>query len=255
MAIPKNNFKPSPKSKDGDGWELFTDTIIPLSFFGLIFLGASKILKAKKDDSPQDTNDIPNIPQGATFKDKVIALQKGLGVGDDGIAGQETNGTLENLFTSPPKRIDFKTSAQQNYPNLRARGKGVVSPDNIDFYLNALSKKNYPSAVYTSTQAVSNDAKSIRAAYEKGGILKTRNVLVAKGVVKDAARGVYVTTGKSYRYNANASFIIPEFTARLFVKIIDTTSLGNLVIAVKPGTIYESNFNIIVSPKDLIVAN
>jgi hypothetical protein len=257
MAIPKNNFKPSPRSKDGDGWELFTDTIIPLSFFGLIFLGASKILKGKGGDDPQGTNDIPNIPQGATYQDKVIALQKGLGANPDGIAGKETNGLLENLFTSPPTKIPFDLSQKQNYPSLKARGKGAVSPDNIDFYLDALIKKNYPSAVYTSNQAVNNDAKSIKSAYEKGGILKTRRVVIAKGVVKDTSRNVYVTTGKEYKYNANASFIIPESFARSRVKIIDITSIGNLVVQISQTTAlsWSDTFNIILKPSDLIVSN
>lgn len=231
--------------------------ILPIAVVGTITYFAMKLLS--KNKSEQGTNEIPNIAPGASYKDKVIALQKGLGVGPDGIAGQETNGTLENLYTSPPKRIDFKISAQQNYPNLRAKGKGVVSSDNIDFYLNALRNKSYPSAVYTSNQITSNDAKSVKAAYEKGGILKTRNSAVFKGVIKDTSRNVYVSTGKSYKYDANASFIIPEAFARSRVKIIAITSLGNLIVQVSPATIqYPINqpvYYLLIKPSDLIVSN
>ena len=235
--------------------------IVPIVIAGAIVLAASKLLSKKDGDKKEndDPKDIPNVPQGSPYADKVRALQKALGVGVDGDAGKETNGALENLFTTPPKKISYELSKQQNYPNLKARGKGAVSPDNIDFYINALSKKTYPSALYTSNQAVSGDARTIKAAYEKGGVLRTKRVIIVKGVVKDTARNVYVGTGKEYKYYANVTFIIPEAFSRSRVKIIDITSLGNLVVQVSPATIqYPINqpvYNLLIKPSDLIVSD
>ena len=236
--------------------------IVPIVVAGAIVLAASKLLSKKDSDNKGTTDepkDVPNVPQGSPYADKVRALQKALGVGVDGDAGKETNGALENLFTSPPTKIPYDLSKQQNYPSLKARGKGAVSPDNVDFYINAIKTKTYPSALYTSNQAVQGDAKTIKAAYEKGGVLRTKRVIIVKGVVKDTARNVYVSTGKEYKYYANVTFITPEAFSRSRVKIVDITSLGNLVVQVSPATIqYPINqpvYNLLIKPSDLIVSN
>lgn len=216
--------------------------------YGLYYIYENVIKKAPNGGGGNTQVDVKPT---ATYEEKVIALQKALAVNPDGIAGKQTNGELENLYTSPPKRIGVDISLAQNYPNLRANGRGVISPSNIDYYINALNSNTYPNAVYKQSQVVSQDANSIKSAYEKGGILKTIKAVVYQGVVKDAARNVYVTTGKTYGYNANVSFISPEIASRSYVKIVDTTATGKLVVRVATIT---KTYWLLVPPDSVIVS-
>jgi hypothetical protein len=215
--------------------------------YGLYYIYENVIKKAPTGGG----NTQVDVKPTATYEEKVIALQKALNVGADGKAGKITNGELENLYTSPPKRIGYDISLSTNYPNLRANGRGVISPSNIDYYINALNSNTYPNAVYKQGQATSQDANSIERAYNQGGILRTKNAVVYQGVTKDTARNVYVSTGKSYGYNANASFITPESTSRLFVGIVDKTATGKLVVRVRT---LSSTYFLLVSPDSVIVS-
>lgn len=240
--------------KKKDGVEIFDDSMHMVLLGGLLF-GVFQVLNARKSknntDEVEEPKEVPYVPPSATYDDKVRALQTALKVGVDGQAGKETNGTLENLFSTPPKSVPFETSFKQGYPNLKARGKGVVSPDNVDFYINAIRTKTYPSNLYTTNQSVKKDADAIKNAYAKGGLLKTRNVLTAKGVIKDNARNLWVTTGKTYSYKANVTFISPEIASRSYVTISDVTTNGNLIVRVVTLT---STYFLLVSPSSVIVS-
>jgi len=90
--------------------------------------------------------------QANPFKQKVEMLQELLKVGVDGAAGKQTNGALENLYSSPPLTINSETSFSSNYPYLRKNGKGVVTANNVDFYINALQTKTTPTHLYYKNQ-------------------------------------------------------------------------------------------------------
>lgn len=87
------------------------------------------------------------------YKDKVETLQALLKVGIDGNAGKQTNGALENLYSPTPMTFPAETAFQVGYPLLRKNGKGVVSPSNVDFYINALKNKTTPTQLYYKAQA------------------------------------------------------------------------------------------------------
>lgn len=87
------------------------------------------------------------------YKDKVETLQALLKVGVDGRAGKQTNGALENLYSPTPMTFPAETAFQLGYPLLRKNGKGVVSPSNVDFYINALKDKTTPTQLYYKSQA------------------------------------------------------------------------------------------------------
>ena len=87
------------------------------------------------------------------YKDKVETLQALLKVGIDGRARKQTNGALENLYSPTPMTFPAETAFQLGYPLLRKNGKGVVSPSNVDFYINALKNKTTPTQLYYKAQA------------------------------------------------------------------------------------------------------
>ena len=87
------------------------------------------------------------------YKDKVEALQALLKVGIDGKPKKQTNGALENLYSPTPMTFPAETAFQLGYPLLRKNGKGVVSPSNVDFYINALKDKTTPTQLYYKAQA------------------------------------------------------------------------------------------------------
>jgi hypothetical protein len=87
------------------------------------------------------------------YKDKVETLQALLKVGIDGSAGKQTNGALENLYSPVPMTFPAEIAFQTGYPLLRKNGKGIVSPSNVDFYINALKNKTTPTQLYYKAQA------------------------------------------------------------------------------------------------------
>lgn len=93
------------------------------------------------------------IPQTDPYKIKVMELQGLLKVGTDGVAGKQTNGALENLYSSPPLTIAAETSFSANYPYLRKNGRGAVSKSNIDYYIDAVKNKLTPNDIYYKNQA------------------------------------------------------------------------------------------------------
>lgn len=240
--------------KKADGWEIFDDSMHFVLLGGLLF-GAYKVLSGRKandsDSEGTPNTDVPNIPATAPYEDKVRALQTALKVGVDGKAGKETNGALEVLFTTPPTNINYDTALAQNYPSLRAKGKGKVSPDNVNFYINALKTQTFPLAIYNKSKSVSQDANSIKNAYAKGGLLKTKGIHTFRGVVKDNARNVWVTTGKNYSYKSGVTFISPEIASRSYVSILEITKSGNLIVRVVTLT---STYFLIVPPSSVIVS-
>jgi hypothetical protein len=112
------------------------------------FLGKKKILTetTTTDASVPAPTTTPKTTtnQNSTYAKRVEVLQGLLKVAIDGKVGKQTNGALENLYSSPPTSYNPETSFKNNYPNLRKNGKGVISPSNVEFYINALQTKTTP---------------------------------------------------------------------------------------------------------------
>lgn len=99
-----------------------------------------------------NTNTTKPTTQSNPFKQKVEMLQELLKVGVDGGAGKQTNGALENLYSPTPMTFPAEVAFQANYPLLRKNGKGVVTANNVDFYINALQTKTTPTQLYYKNQ-------------------------------------------------------------------------------------------------------
>jgi hypothetical protein len=212
---------------------------LQLALLGGLVYGTYKVIGmvAKADKGDVDDMDVPNVPATAPYEDKVKALQTALKVTPDGIVGKITNGALENLYAKDGSVKSADLSLSQNYINLRTNGKGQVSPNNIDYYLNALSRNDYPSYYYNKTKRIGITAQNIRDAYAKGGVLKVKQPKYPFNVVVyDNARQSYVHTGKVFTYKPFTAFVVPEITSRGLVKIMDITKAGNLIIKISTIT-------------------
>jgi hypothetical protein len=99
-----------------------------------------------------NTNTSNTTTQANPYKQKVETLQALLKVGIDGGAGKQTNGALENLYSPTPMTFPAEVAFQANYPLLRKNGKGVVTANNVDFYINALQTKTTPTQLYYKNQ-------------------------------------------------------------------------------------------------------
>lgn len=194
----------------------------------------SSLSKKKGGENNDGVAPIPTVKMD-TYEDKVKAIQTALNLSVDGIAGKKTNGTLEMLWSKPYKVIDFETSFKAGYPNLKKNGKGVLSADNVDYYVDALRNKTYPSFSYGQSVSTVKLANKVREAYKNGGVLRVLNAGSRFNEVrKDLATGNWVRSGKVLGYDKNATFVVPEWISRAKVRIVDVTTLGNLIIEVSP---------------------
>jgi hypothetical protein len=223
---------------------------LPIVVVGALAFGISQMLKGSKPTKGGEPDQPQDVPKGATYEDKVKILQQALKVGVDGIAGEQTNGALENLYSKDGVSKTPKDSASKNYPNLNSVGYGVISSANVDKYIADLKNNAYPLYLFNKNRATSQDASSVESAYAKGGILKSKGIKTFRGAVKDQSRNVWITTGKNVTLNANQSFIFPEITSRNLVKIVDKTQTGNLVVRVATAT---ETLWYLVSPSDVYV--
>jgi hypothetical protein len=193
-------------------------------------------------EETKDTSSNPNADAGVVkseYEKKVMALQVLINVSPDGVAGKQTNGALENLWSATAQSVDSGTAFNTGYPNLKKNGKGVVSASNVDYYISTLNSKNAPSQLFykkkattTATAKIVGDAAKIRDAYKKAGILKSIRATKYNEVIQDVARGVWMPTGKSTENGANSAFTFPEFSSRGNVKIVAITTSGNLIVSV-----------------------
>lgn len=112
------------------------------------FLGKKKILTETTTTNASvpapTTAPKTTTNQNSTYAKRVEVLQSLLKVAIDGKVGKQTNGALENLYSIPPTSYNPETSFKNKYPNLRKNGKGVISPSNVEFYINALQTKTTP---------------------------------------------------------------------------------------------------------------
>lgn len=74
---------------------------------------------------------------------KVIVLQGLLKVRTDGDAGTQTLGTLDYAWGIDTGKGNEDRKAE-GYPNLVKNGRGVLSPDNIDYYIDTIRANKTP---------------------------------------------------------------------------------------------------------------
>ena len=117
------------------------------------FYKKKSVTAAVIEEAPMTSSTAQPSTTQDPYKDKVETLQALLKVGIDGRAGKQTNGALENLYSPTPMTFPAETAFQLGYPLLRKNGKGVVSPSNVDFYINALKDKTTPTQLYYKAQA------------------------------------------------------------------------------------------------------
>lgn len=187
---------------------------------------------------PVPSKTTSTTPALSDYKKKVMELQGLLKVGIDGAAGSQTNGALENLWSSEGKSVNSDTAKKTGYPNLKKNGKGVVSASNVNYYIAAIKNKTNPLQLFYKKQAtqsqsasVSKDAIAFKNKYASSGNIYTKNAAKYQVVIKDNSRNKWLPQSKYYSYGANSSFITPVSYARNRVKIVDVIG-GNLYISV-----------------------
>lgn len=219
--------------------------------YGLYYAITKLTGKGTTEESPVEEEKAILPKTSRTYEEKVGELQGLLGASIDGKAGKQTNGMLENLYTTPPMSVNFENSFKQGYPFLTKYGKGVVSQSNIDFYLSALRNKTYPNAKFYASSDATRESRLIYNAYDTKGVLKTKKESSFEVVSYDAARKIYVSTGKKLNYKANASFIVPESLSRPRVKIKNDFPSGWLIVDINP--INESPYTLKINPYNVFV--
>lgn len=142
----------------------------------LVYKNWDKIL-AKLQGDKNDENDEPGTGgndnpetgyQNLPYAKKVEYLQGLLQIRIDGDPGKQTNGTLDFYYDAKRNYslADHVAYAQQNnYPNLRLNGKGVVSESNVDFYIDAFQKAQTPRQKTWKYGGYNNAAAQTRANY------------------------------------------------------------------------------------------
>jgi hypothetical protein len=116
----------------------------------------------KKDDDVNKGGG-SSAPVDSVYSSSVRRLQEILGVAVDGIAGEQTNGRLEYYFCDFLCEFNPQKALSEKYPFLRKYGKGVVSPTNVVFYIEALRTANSPRQLLikgVDLQAKFNEFKS-----------------------------------------------------------------------------------------------
>lgn len=200
----------------------------------------------------------------ALVNPNIRQLQTWLQITADGVAGKITNGKVEYYWSAYDNTFDADRMFKEGYPNLQ-KAKGVVTESNALYYLDILKKSASPRQLYeinkgktAASAATAADktkrANAIKSAYTGRMKLRTNGVFTFTDVVYDAASKTYRSTGSTHKYNANATFIIPENMSTAsggLVKITDITTSGNLIVAISP--VIGSNFVLMISPYDLSV--
>lgn len=193
-----------------------------------------------------------NIPQNDSYKKKVSDLQTLLKIGVDGAVGKQTNGALENLYSSPPLTISSEVSYKANYPYLRKNGKGAVNSSNIDYYIAALTNKTTPNDLYyknkAQTGAVQDASKKIQDAYKKGGTLVVKSAITTKKMVYDNAAKNYVPTQESITFKS-----MQPVGNRASVKIVALAASGRIIVEVQSSTWGSKNYFLTFEPSNIIV--
>lgn len=117
----------------------------------LLVTNWSKIVskfKGGASDDGADTSAASTEPGSdggpSEYETLVEKLQSALGVAIDGIPGKQTNGKLEEYYSVSEEAFNAEKAFASGYPNLKKWGKGVVSPENVKWYIWHLANKTTP---------------------------------------------------------------------------------------------------------------
>lgn len=124
----------------------------------LIYSNWDKILsalKGKDDETGTGAGESASTEPGkngepSEYDSLVRKLQAFLGVGVDGKPGKQTNWKLDGYFYDGVNVKTYATAqeaAAAGYGNLKRNGKGVVSPDNVKWYIDTLEARKAPSQI------------------------------------------------------------------------------------------------------------
>lgn len=161
-----------------------------------------------KASTEEGTNGAPS-----QYQQLVGQLQSLLGVKIDLNPGKQTNGKLEYLFSVSEEPLNVELAARNNYPNLNKWGRGVVSPDNVAYYVETVKNKWTPRDL-TPYRRVGERIRS----YNKGWFTRDIEVPLVVGTGGTAFKqtGGYATVPKGNVYELVAW---NWATASLYVKI------------------------------------
>lgn len=136
------------------------------------------------------------------YKQKVEKLQGLLKIRIDGDAGKQTNGNLDYYWADYQKPLDVEKAKADGFPELKARGKGVVSPSNIDYYIDTFVAKKTPRMLLWSKQKADQTAqgriKFMKKLYDlgaKGSKVQPKSATKEPTYKFDASRNTYVQDG------------------------------------------------------------
>ena len=136
------------------------------------------------------------------YKQKVEKLQGLLKIRIDGDAGKQTNGNLEYWWSDYPKSLDVDKMKAEGYPELKKNGKGVVTPSNIDYYINTYVAKKTPRMLMWTKQKADQTAQGrinfMKKLYDlgaKGSKVQPKSATKEPTYKFDASRNTYVKDG------------------------------------------------------------
>lgn len=147
------------------------------------------------------------------YETAVARLQELLGVAVDMNPGLQTNGKLEYMFSVSEESLNATKAQQAGFPNLNKYGKGVVTPDNVNWYIQMLQNHWTPREL-TPFRRI---GESLKAA-KKGWFLKR----VELPLVVGAGGSSYKLTGGYYDVPATTEYEVVDWSwqnAALYIRI------------------------------------
>lgn len=194
----------------------------------LLWKNWDKVFKKKDEDLtlPEETaNAAASTEPGkdgapSQYETLVMKLQEILGVGVDGKPGKQTNGKLEYLFSVSDEALNPELAYTQKYPNLTKYGKGIISPENVNWYLAVLNSKTTPRELTPLRRRM----EAIKAGIDAGKVgqfMKSMRLPLAySDSITNSMRltGGYATipSGAKFNYYAASSWT----TATIYIRVV-----------------------------------
>lgn len=163
------------------------------------------------------------------YEIQVMQLQAWLQISIDGVAGKQTLGKLDYYWSKDGKVLDFEKAKAENYPELRANGYGLLSPDNINKYIANLNAGTSPRQMYWKSKASSTPTTTS----------STDTARIAKAKVIIAFFNS--TTSKQLKFPNGAKYV--KYVRDKSGKFVKESSwyLGGDTITISKGGVYKFN--------------
>jgi hypothetical protein len=208
-----------------------TKTIILLALLGF---GAYRMVSAKTAAPPKTEDPIGPPPEEPEKKEKPKSKEPAYNPLEDRNSLQYKIATIQRKLGTNPDG-DSGTINSATHKAFEAKyglDKGLINASTIAYYLDKVAKNK----TTVSKKETIGDAKLIKDTYEKE---KDSNLIVRVGgsfnvMELDKSRNVYISTGKALGYTNGSALITPLSVARPRVKIVATTTQGNLLVSVNP---------------------